>query len=260
MTHSLPGWFVRVVSVLVLLFLVLPIIIVFPLALNNADYLSFPPRGLSFRWFHQVLSDPGWLSSLALSAEVALAATLLALVMALLAALALVRGEFAGKRVVYALILMPMIVPGIITAIAVYFFFSSLGLTGFPGMVLGHTALAIPVSTIIISASLQGFDLRLEQAALSLGASRLGALWHITLPMIAPGVAAAAIFAFLSSFDELLISLFLSSPQQQTLPVRIWNAVQFQLDPSIAAISGLLILISVAALAVGNLLQRKEPS
>jgi putative spermidine/putrescine transport system permease protein len=252
------GWFVRVVGVLALVFLVLPILIIFPLALSPSDYLSFPPCGVSSRWFDAVLSDPGWLASLRLSAIVAVLASALSILCALAAALALVRMDFRAKKAVYAVILMPMIVPHIITSIAVYFFFSSVGIPSFAGMVIGHAVLAIPVATIILSATLQAFDIRLEQAALSLGASRLVALRRITLPLIAPGIAAAGIFAFLSSFDELLVAMFLSSPEQQTLPVRIWNAVQFQLDPTIAAVSALLILFSAAALAAGNFLQRKE--
>ncbi|HTK00110.1 MAG TPA: ABC transporter permease [Bordetella sp.] len=258
MKERMPGWFIRIAGALVLAFLILPILIIFPLAANPAEYLSFPPTGISWRWFDAVLSDPGWLASLRLSLVVALVSTLCAVLLALAVALALVRNDFRGKRLVYALILMPMIVPHIITSIAVYFFFSAVHIPALAGMIIGHVALAIPVATIIVSATLQAFDIRLEQAALSLGASRLTALRRITLPLIAPGIAAAAIFAFLSSFDELLVALFLSSPEQQTLPVRIWNAVQFQLDPTIAAVSALLILFSAAALAFGNFLQRKE--
>lgn len=260
MNAHAPGWFVKIAGALVLLFLALPILIIFPLALSPSDYLSFPPRGISLRWFTAVVSDPGWLASLRLSFVVALLSTLLAVLLALAAALALVRTDFRGKQLVYAVILMPMIVPHIITSIAVYFFFSAVGISSFAGMIIGHVALAIPVATILLSATLQGFDIRLEQAALSLGASRLTALRRVTLPMIGPGIAAAAIFAFLSSFDELLVALFLSAPDQQTLPVRIWNAVQFQLDPTIAAVSVLLILFSVVALSAGNFLQRKEQS
>jgi putative spermidine/putrescine transport system permease protein len=124
-------------------------------------------------------------------------------------------------------------------------------------MAIGHTVLALPVAVILLSATLQGVDQRLEQAALSLGASRFTAFRRITLPLVAPGVAAAAIFAFLSSFDELLVSMFLAGPGQETLPVKIWNSVLFQLDPSIAAVSALLVLLSVVALGVTGLLQRR---
>lgn len=258
MNERMPGWFVKTVSILVLVFLVIPIVIVFPLAFSPSDYLSFPPTGISWRWFHAVLSDAGWLESIRLSLGVAIAATFFSVLLALMAALALVRTDFLGKRLVYALVLLPMIVPHIITSIAVYFFFASVGIPSIAGMIIGHIALAIPVAIIILSATLQSFDIRLERAALSLGASRLVALRRITLPLIAPGIAAACIFAFLSSFDELLVAMFLSSPEHQTLPVRIWNAVQFQLDPTIAAVSAMLIVLSASALALSGFLQRKE--
>lgn len=258
MKERMPGGFIKIVGALALVFLALPILIIFPLALSPSNYLSFPPQGVSLRWFSAVLADAGWIASLKLSVAVALVSTVFAILLALAASLALVRMDFRGKRLVYALILMPMIVPHIITSIAVFFFFSSVGISSFAGMVIGHVALAIPVAAIILSATLQGFDIRLEQAALSLGASNLTALRRITLPMVAPGIVAASIFAFLSSFEELLVAMFMSAPAQQTLPVKIWNAVQFQLDPTIAAVSAFLIIFSAAALALGNYFQRKE--
>jgi putative spermidine/putrescine transport system permease protein len=260
MNARMPGWAIRLISALTLAILIVPILIIFPLAVSPSKYVSFPPNGVSMQWFSALLSDPGWMASLKMSVEVALLSTAFSTLLALAVALALVRADFRGKRIVYALILLPMIVPSIITSIAVFFFFSAIGMPSFAGIVIGHVALAIPVATIILSATLQGFDIRLEQAAQSLGASPLTALRRITLPIIGPGIAAAAIFAFLSSFDELLVAVFLSEPNQQTLPVRIWNAVQFQLDPTIAAVSTLLIVLSVVALAASAFLQRKEPA
>ena len=261
MTSDRPGLFVNAAAIAVLAFLALPILIIFPLALSPSTYLSFPPRGLSLQWVAQVAAAPNWLQSLQVSLAVAALTAVFALVLATSAALALTRADVPGRRVVLALLLMPMILPGIITSIAVYFFMSRLGLAGsLFGMAVGHTILALPVAVIILAATMQGFDMRLEQAALSLGASRFTAFRRITLPLIAPGFASAAIFAFLSSFDELLMSLFLSGPGQQTLPVRIWSAVLFQLDPTIAAVSALLVLVSVVALGLATLLQRRAPA
>jgi putative spermidine/putrescine transport system permease protein len=261
MTSDRPGLLANCVAIAVLAFLALPIVIIFPLALSPNSYLSFPPKGLSLQWVTQVAADPNWLQSLQVSLAVAAMTAVFALVLATLAALALTRADVPGRRVVLALLLMPMILPGIITSIAVYFFMSRIGLAGsLTGMAIGHTILALPVAVIILSATMQGFDMRLEQAALSLGATRLTAFRRITLPMIAPGFTSAAIFAFLSSFDELLMSLFLSGPDQQTLPVRIWSAVLFQLDPTIAAVSALLVLVSVVALGLATLLQRHAPA
>ena len=254
-----PGAAVRIAAALVIAFLILPILVIFPLALNAASYLSFPPRALSLHWVRQVVGDLAWTQALGVSLAVATLSALLALVLATAGAVALSRAPFPGKRAVYALVLMPMILPGIITSISAYFFFSEIGLVGsVAGIALGHTVLALPVALIILSATFGGFDIRLEQAALSLGAGRLAAFRRVTLPLIAPGLVSAAIFAFLSSFDELLMALFLSGPGTQTIPVRIWNAVQFQLDPSVAAVSAILLLVSVVALGLAALLGRSQ--
>ena len=259
MNHRRLGFFSRFCAALVLVFLALPILIIFPLALSETEYLSFPPTGFSLRWLDAVVTDPGWLSSLWLSFKIAVGSTLLAVVLSTLAALALVRARFAGKQLVYALILLPMIVPNIISAIAMFFFFADFDLFGSTGsIIVGHAIIALPIAIIIISATLQGMDSRLENAALSLGASRFTAFRRITLPLAAPGIASACIFAFLSSFDELLIAMFMAGSEAQTLPVRIWNAVLFQLDPTIAAISALLVLVSVVALLFANLLSRQR--
>ena len=190
------------------------------------------------------------------STQVALLTTVFATVLGFLASLALVRGRFRGKGVIYAFLLSPTIVPTIITAIGLYFFFVRLKATGsILAMALGHTVLALPVVVIIIAATLQGFDARFEQAALSLGASRLTALRRVTLPLIMPGVLSAALFAFLTSFDELLIPLFLSGVEAPTLTVRVWNSLLLEVDPTIAAVSSFLIGVTIAVLGASALLQ-----
>lgn len=253
MTRHRTGWFTGLCAIAGLAFLAIPILITVPLALNDSDYLSFPPQGLSLRWLATVLESPGWLASAWSSFQVALGATLLGVGLSLLAALALVRARFHCKSLVYALILLPMIVPNVISAIAMFFFFANLGLaSGVVPIAIGHTVLAIPISVIILSATLQGVDVQLDNAALSLGADRLTAFRRVTLPLIAPGIASAGIFAFLSSFDELLVAMFMAGPTTQTLPVRIWTAVQFQLDPTIAAVSVLLVAASILCLLAAN--------
>lgn len=258
MNQRIPSFPVIAAAVLVLLFLALPILIIFPLALTSADYLSFPPPGYSLRWVRAILTDSAWMGSVWYSLKVAFISTLAAVCISLLAALALVREQFRFKQTVYALVLLPLIVPNIISAIAMFFFFADLKLVdGIIPIVIGHTVVSIPVAVIILSASLQGFDERLEHAALSLGANRYTAFRCITLPLIAPGMLSACIFAFLSSFDELLIAMFLAGADHQTLPVRIWNAVLFQLDPKIAAVSALLIAVSVLSLLAANAVSRR---
>lgn len=259
MNANRPGWLPLLVTLLTLTFLLLPIAIIFPLAFSADNYISFPPRGFSWRWMQRVLSDPDWLHSLGLSFGIALLSTLLAMVLALFAALALVRYRFPGKSLVYALIVLPMIVPNVIVALTLFFFFTELALfDSVTRIVLGHALIALPIATIILSSTLQGMDYRLEQAAMSLGASQFKVLWRITLPLAAPGMLSAAIFSFLSSFDELLIALFMTEHGSQTLSVRIWNSVQFQLDPTIAAVSVLSISVTIITLAVSNVANRKK--
>jgi putative spermidine/putrescine transport system permease protein len=242
----------------VVVFLLAPVVIILIVSFSAADYLTFPPPGLSLRWYQRFFGVPSWRRAIEVSVQVASLTMLFATTVGLAAAVALVRGQFRRKGAVYAVLLSPAIVPTIITAIGLYFFFVRLKATGsILAMALGHTVLALPIVVIIIAATLQGFDIRFEQAALSLGASRLTALRRITLPLIAPGVLSAALFAFLTSFDELLIPLFLSGVETQTLTVRIWNSLTLEVDPTIAAVSSFLIGVTTAVLGASALLRRR---
>jgi putative spermidine/putrescine transport system permease protein len=252
---------VLAVAAAVLLFLIAPVIIILIVSFSGADYLSFPPPRLSLRWYERFLGATSWRRAIGVSAQVATLTMIFATVLGLAAALALVRGKFRGKGIIYAILLSPTIVPTIITAIALYFFFARWKVTGSVlAMALGHTVLALPVVVIIMAATLQGFDTRLEMAALSLGASRFLALRRITLPLIAPGVLSAALFAFLTSFDELLIPLFLSGVEVQTLTVRVWNSLLLEVDPTITAVSSFLIAVTCAVLGASAMLRRKGES
>jgi putative spermidine/putrescine transport system permease protein len=245
----------------VLLFLIAPVVIIVIVSFSGADYLSFPPPFLSLRWYQRFLGASSWRQSIVVSVQVASLTMLFATALGLSASLALVRGRFRGKGAIYAMLLSPMIVPTIITAIGLYFFFVRLKATGsILAMALGHTVLALPVVIIIMAATLQGFDIRFEQAALSLGASRITALRRITLPLILPGVLSAALFAFLTSFDELLIPLFLSGVEVQTLTVRIWNSLVLEVDPTIAAVSSFLIGVTTVVLGASAFLRGRGES
>lgn len=247
------GLLTALLAAVTLLFLVLPILIIFPLAFGSSEYLRFPPPGWTLRWMREILGSPEWVSSMLLSLRIAVMASVLAVCLGLATSFALVRGDFPLKRVIYAVILLPMIVPNIISAIAMFFFFSEIPtLPSTLSIVIGHTVLSIPITVIILASTLQGVDPQLENAALSMGADRLTAFRHVTLPLAVPGVVSAAIFAFLNSFDELLVAMFLAGTQTQTLPVRIWNSVMFQISPAIAAVSVLLIVVSVACLLAAN--------
>jgi len=244
---------------LVLFYLILPILIIVPLSFSSASYLSFPPPGFSLRWYRNFFTRADWLSSAWLSLWVGLAVTVLATTLGTPAAVALVRGRFGGKGLINAFILSPLIVPGIIVAIGIYFFYARLGVVGNPlALVLAHTCLAVPFVVINVSATLYGFDERMESAAVSLGASPLSAFRQVTLPLIRPGVLAGALFAFVTSFDELIVALFVSGTTAVTLPRRMWDGIRFEIDPKIAAVSTILVAFTGALLLSAELLHRRS--
>ena len=244
---------------LALFYLILPILVVVPLSFSSASYLSFPPPGFSLRWYRNFFARADWLSSAWLSVWVGLAVTVLATTLGTPAAVALVRGRFSGKRLINAVILSPLIVPGIIVAIGIYFFYARLGFVGNPvALVLAHTCLAVPFVVINVSATLYGFDEQLEYAAMSLGASPWGAFRQVTLPLIRPGVLAGALFAFVTSFDELIVALFVSGTTAVTLPRRMWEGIRFEIDPTIAAVSTILVALTSGLLLSAELLRRRS--
>jgi putative spermidine/putrescine transport system permease protein len=253
------GIVVATLSAATLAFLVVPVAIIVVISFSNSELLTFPPPSYSLRWYGKFFSEPAWRHALWISLKVAALTMALSALIGLPAALALVRGNFKGKDFVYAFLLAPMIVPTIITAIACYFFFARLNATGsVVAMALGHTALALPIVVVIMSATLQGFDRRLEQAAFNLGASKLYTLRRITVPLISAGLLSAMLFAFLTSFDDLLIPLFLSGMLNETLSVKMWNGLRYSADPLIAAVSSFLIWITAVVLVSTSLLRRKR--
>ncbi|HVB09916.1 MAG TPA: ABC transporter permease [Bacillota bacterium] len=246
-------------TIAVLTFLVAPVVLLVPVALSSSSALIFPPPGFSLRWFQTFFQNPQWLSSMFFSLRISLWVALLATGLAILASFALVRGSLRRQGAVYAIILAPLITPEIIVAIALYFIFARVHLVGTElAIILGQAVLALPVATILVSTTLQGLDVRTEQAAMVHGATPLRTFWLVTLPLLAPGVATAALFAFLGSFDELLVALFMVGPLQQTLPVRIWDFVQFELQPVIAAVSVMVTLLAITVLALGAWLQGRS--
>ena len=242
----------------VLFYLVFPILIVIPLSFSSASYLSFPPPGLSLRWYENFFDRSDWVSAARLSIWVGLTVMVSATALGTPAAMGLVRGSFPGKKALNAFILSPLIAPTIIVAIGIYFFYALIGVVGNPlALILAHTALAVPFVVINVSATLQGFDERLEFAALSLGATPWRAFWQVTLPIIRPGVLAGAVFAFISSFDELIVALFVSGTGAVTLPRKMWQSIRFEIDPTIAAVSTLL-MVTTTALFIGAELLRQR--
>jgi len=242
----------------ILVFLVLPTLIVIPLGFSSATYFQFPPPALSLRWYRDFFQDQTWINAAWMSFRVGLATMVVATVLGTAASLGLVRGHFPGKEALNTLIATPMIIPAIVVAIAIYGFFSRLRLTGsMLGLVLAHTIFAIPYVVIIVSATLRGFDVSLEMAAMNLGANRLKTFLRITLPLIQPGVLSGAVFAFLTSFDELLVAMFLTRGANITLPIRMWEGIRTEINPTIASFSTMLMMGYVILMVVGQLaLQR----
>ena len=247
-----------VFSGLVLLFLMAPVLIVLILSFSSARFLSFPPPGFSLQWYAHFFSTEAWTSAAWTSLWIGLVVTALSILLGTPAAIGLVRGSFPAKKLVNGLILSPIIVPGIIVAIGVYYAYARFQLVGNPlALVLAHTSLAVPFVVINVASALTGVDPRLEQAARNLGAGPLATFRQVTLPQVQPGIFAGAIFAFSTSFDELLVALFLSGSTAVTLPRRIWEQIRFDIEPTIAAASSLLIALTFGLMLAAELLRRR---
>ena len=239
----------RLIVPVILLAMIAPIIVVVLLSFSSASYLTFPPPAFSLRWYQAYLGSRDWLSATRISIEVAAATVILATALGTAAALGLSRLPKLARTLATGLILSPLIMPVIIVAIGLYFAFARFGLVGTPiGLILAHTCLAVPFVVTSVSSSLAGLDRRLERAALSLGASPWGTFRQVTLPLIRPGILVGALFAFITSFDELVVSLFLSGANAVTLPRRMWEDLRYAIDPTIAAVSTLTILVTVLPL------------
>ncbi len=237
-------------AVAVLTFLCLPVLIVAPMSFSDAKSLEFPPPGLSLRWYENLMGNPIWLEAGKNSLVLAALSSSAALIVGTLGSYVLVRGVFPGRRLLEANFMAPMIVPSIITAVALYIFFARTGLLGsFVGLILGHTILAVPYVVLIMQAAIRGFDVRIEQVAATLGASQLQILTRIVLPNLLPSAAAAWIFCFVMSFDEVVITLFVSGTYI-TIPKRMFTELMIQVNPTITAVATLLIAFNLLALVL----------
>ncbi len=259
---SLPGragtLIFRLFCGLVFLFLVLPLLAIVPLSFNAGSFLTYPLTGLSLRWYAELFASDRWLGPFQNSLVLALLTTVSATVLGTVGALGLTRLRPGVRHAVGALVLSPLIVPVVITAVGTYFLFAPLGLTNnFAGLVLAHTVLAVPFVVITVSATLQGFDVTLVRAASSLGAPPLTVFRRVMLPLILPGVVSGAVFAFATSFDEIVIALFLAGPSQRTLPLQMLSGVREEISPTITAAATLLVILSTLLLAATELLRRR---
>ncbi len=242
-----------------ILFLTLPFVVVFPVSLTPHRYLSLPEGEWSARHYQTLVDDPSWILSIRDSVIVAGGSTLLSILLGTMTALACWRISSRASEAVRMVMLAPMIVPSIVHALGFYQVWAQLGLLdSYAGLILAHAMKGTPYVVISVSAALANVDLRLEQAARNLGATALQALWKVIIPSARPGMLAGAVFAFALSWDELVVTLFITSRNVYTLPRKIWDGIQDNINPAIAAVASILIVLTVAAMVVRILLARRR--
>lgn len=235
-----------VITFFVVLFVISPLLVIIPTSLTSARYLSFPPVGFSFDWYVRIFDRPEFVESFWFSLQLAILTAVLSTLIGTIAGLALHKYKFPGKGVINGLLLSPLTVPALIIGIAALLFFTRIGLAGtFTGLLLAHILISIPYVVRLVLTGLSTFDYTLERAAYILGAKPINVFWDITIPIIKPAIMSGAIFAFLTSFDNVTVSLFLISPTTTTLPMAIFSYMQETLDPLIASISSVVILLSL---------------
>ncbi len=264
--HKFGSYALSSFAIGVLFFLILPILIMIPLSFNAEPYFSFTtkmlalnPDAYSLRWYREIIDNPNWILAIQNSFIIGIFATILATTLGTIAAVGMNSRYMPYRHMIMALMLSPMIVPLIIIAAGMFFFYSTYGLVAtYPGLIIAHAALGIPFVIISVTATLAGFDNSLYHAGLSMGASPVKAFFDITVPLIRPGVISGALFAFVTSFDEVVLVLFLSGPGQRTIPRQMFSGLREQINPTILAVATLLIVISILLLLSLELLRRRS--
>ena len=256
----------RVICGLIFFFLITPIVVIVPLSFNAEPYftftkemLSLDPDGYSLRWYRDFLTSDEWLTGIKNSFIIAIASTVLATTLGTIAALGLSRSYIPGRNALMALLISPMVVPLIISAAGMYFFYSSIGLVAtYPGIILAHTALGTPFVIITVTATLVGFDQTLIRASATCGADPTTTFFKIIMPLIAPGVISGALFAFITSLDEIVIVYFIAGPNQKTVPLKMFSGIREEISPTILAVASILVGISVLLLTTLEMIRRRN--
>tara|TARA_R110002073_G_scaffold19509_1_gene71193 strand:- start:2525 stop:3376 length:852 start_codon:yes stop_codon:yes gene_type:complete len=251
---------------LIFFFLIFPIVVIIPLSFNAQDFFTFTPEmlaldpaGFSLKHYVDFFTNPDWTQATYNSLVIAPMATLVSVSLGTLAAVGLSQSHVPFKRVIMAILISPMIVPLIISAAGMYFFFSAIGLQGtYWGVVLAHAILGIPFVIITVTATLVGFDRSLTRAAASMGAGPLRTFFKVQLPLILPGVISGALFAFITSFDEVVVVIFVGSAGQQTLPWQMFTGLREQISPTILAVATLMVGLSILLLATLEIMRRRN--
>jgi len=264
--HKLGHYALKFSAWAVLFFLIVPIVVIIPLSFNAEPYFTFTrgmmtlePSAYSLRWYDAIITNPNWMLAVKNSFIIGFFATIVSTTLGTMAAVGLSSQNMPFKRVIMALLLSPMIVPLIIIAAGMFFFYTKFGLAGsYVGLVIAHAALGVPFVIITVTATLSGFDKSLYHAGLSMGASPLKTFFDVVIPLIRPGVISGAMFAFVTSFDEVVLVLFLAGPGQRTIPRQMFSGLREQINPTILAVATLLILVSVAFLLTLEFLRRRS--
>ena len=255
----------RFLCACIFLFLITPILIIIPLSFNVEPYFTYTPGMLaldpdaySLKWYEDFINNTQWTHSVKNSFIIAIFSTILATVLGTLAALGLSKPHMPYRSLMMGILISPMIVPLIISAAGMYFFYSNIGLDQtFLGIILAHTALGTPFVVITVTATLVGFDQSLVRASANLGANPTTTFFKVIMPLILPGVISGALFAFITSFDEVVVVLFLAGFEQRTIPRQMWSGIREQISPTILAVATILVMISIALLATLEVLRRR---
>ena len=242
-----------------LTFLALPLILVLPLAFNESSFLTYPMEGFTFRWFEVVFNQAPWVAAFLNSLKVAVGATVVAVLIGGLAATGTILSGRWGEVLLSGLFISPLIVPSVVIGVAFAYAFGRAGFGGgYMSLVLAHAILGAPLVFLSVMTSLKGLEAELERAATSMGASRFYRFRTVTLPLAAPGFLTGALFAFITSFDEVVVALFLASPQSMTLPIALFSGLRDRLEPTIVVVALLLSILSLLFLVALNKLQRQS--
>lgn len=248
----------RIICAAVFVYLIAPILVIMPLSFNSEMFFTYPMPGLSLRWYEDFFFNDRWTIALKNSAIIAVSTTILATILGTLAALGLSRAKFPARALVMGILISPMVCPIVITGVAIFFLYSLVGLSNsYPGIILAHTVLATPFVVITVTATLMGFDHTLTRAAAGLGANPIRAFFKVMLPLILPGVLSGALFAFVTSWDEVVVVLFIASPEQRTLPKQMFSGIREIISPTITAAATVLIIMSIILLTTVELLRRR---
>lgn len=257
-SERLSGWALTIFAILTAAFLIAPILAILPLGFSDGEFLVYPIRAFSLKWMEAFFTSERWAVAVKNSFFIGALSATLATVLGTMAAVGLARVDFFGKKVITGLVLSPLVVPIVIYAVGLYFFFAPLGLTqSYTGIVLAHAALGSPFVVVTVGASLSNFDHTLMRAAASLGATPLVAFRRVMLPLVLPGVVTGALFAFAASFDEVVTVLFLAAPDQRTIPREMFSGLRESLSPIIAAASAVMIATAIVLLIAVKLLERR---